>query len=141
MKTIVDRSKWGTPDNPNAISHCDEGSGFSGLLLDDNGCMCCLGFSLKKCGVADKALRGNTMPSDIVRDLHLEDEDEAPPELVEAGLVQAIGGCDTVMSYDASSINDLVHLEPFQRERALRDLFASHGHEIEFIGQRPPRYE
>lgn len=123
-KFIIDRSKW----------RCG-GSGFGGnvnrrghgvtYMLNLEGYMCCLGQVAKQLGVSDEAQRRKRNPCHV------------GAECLVGILITSTGSRgveDTDLADRAIEINDDKTIGPAERERLLAEHFATHGHEIEFIG-------
>lgn len=131
MKLTIDRAGW------------LRGDAFTSLLRDDNGCMCALGWYGRSLGIPDDVLRLQGGPATIdeahvptwpawVIDLVEGDEDNGEPA----------GALIPLESEDAARItcvNDSRSITDEYRERSLKELFARHGIELEFVGEGGPR--
>lgn len=119
MKFTIDRGTWrfGGFNLNNKLGRT--------YLLNEKGFMCCLGQCLLQSQGEEKLL--NT------------------PEPCDIGVVDNIEpftnqGDNTVLSIDAMECNDDFDMDMNERETKLKEIFATHGHEIEFTGEYPSEY-
>jgi hypothetical protein len=112
MKLVIDRSKW---------LRGEDGKDTSLLRLED-GKMCCLGFYCHALGFRAAELRDVPDPEDLnhyrpVPDWLIADD----------GSNNSQDCCDLINVNDESSFND------FMREAFIKETFAKHGVEVEFV--------
>jgi hypothetical protein len=108
MKLVIDRSKWLR----------GEGSSVSSLLRSRDGKMCCLGFFAKALGYPDACLRELGLMSEF--------NDMAPDWLLERD-------CGVRVENSLTAVNDAPHFSDFMREAFIKETFAKHGVEVEFV--------
>lgn len=127
MKFVIDRSKWRCGgDGP-----FRRGIGPTHMTNRD-GFKCCLGQCGSQLGVPDDSMLLMATPCAVA--VNWADAGERmSPVLVEltAGRLPE----DSALSAAAMDINDDENISHDEREAKLRELFASHGHEIEFVGE------
>lgn len=116
MKLVIDRAKW----------YRGQGSGDSALLLGD-GTMCCLGFYAKALGAADRDILGVIDPKGpSVREVFPDWCYYANVPVPSRKRVS-----DDILAL--VEINDDPNHEK-TREVRIKEIFAKHGIEVEFIG-------
>lgn len=118
-KFVIDRARW--------RSGCEgptkTGEGRT-KLLNNYGCMCCLGFISQQCGIPNEELDGYELPSETGIEFFL---------TYNAGYAIL----DRVLAKQAININDDEFMPREAKEKRLKNLFAGAGYEIEFIGEYP----
>jgi len=126
MKLEIDRERW----------LCGDGDG---LLLDDHGNMCCLGFYSNVCGVADKDMLDWTSPSELFMD-----REKPKAEMVNfKDLVRLVprnpgnSAIDTQLCRELMTINDSVNYDNITREIMIRDSFKTIAIEVVYVGEYP----
>lgn len=139
----VDRSKWDRGkifENVRAEDGVDESTY---LLHPSDGAMCCLGFYLKSCGVADSYLRDHGGPKDAARPMLskgrripaqmkwlLEGEEHYPAYSVVD---------DSELAQKLMNVNDKEGLSGREREKKIAAIFAKQGVKVKFVGRTPQR--
>lgn len=88
----------------------------NGWLLNNEGRMCCLGFECLRHGVVPQKIDSVNMPNSI-RDSRL------PVWLM---------GTDADL---AANVNDNMNIDDLERESQIKDIFARHEIEVEFVNQ------
>lgn len=133
-KLVIDRAKWG-----------------KGLLLTDDGKMCCLGFLCKAAGLEDDDIIGRGYPKDAGKGLNggLKEKDindklaKIPDRFL--GLEEYQGGYAYGPSLEdsagdvgisAAEINDDDDMPWTEKEYRLKILFKAHGIKLSFKGKR-----
>jgi hypothetical protein len=127
MKFVIDRSKWRCGgDGP-----FRRGIG-STHMTNRDGFKCCLGQCGSQLGVPDDSMLLMATPG-VVAAIWADARERMSPVFVEltAGRLPV----DSALSFAAMEINDAEYMSHDEREATLRELFASHGHEIEFVGE------
>jgi hypothetical protein len=120
-KFTVDRAKWLR--------------GGGGVLLDNKGCMCCLGFVSEQCGVPRDALMLHATPCRTSAKFDLQG---FLTELRERSWADEPFWGNTRLAGDAMEVNDNENLTDSERERELVAIFGGHGYELEFVGEGKP---
>lgn len=118
MQFVIDRSKWicGSPNGIECTSLVKTANGKGNTrLLNSDGYMCCLGQIGEQLGCEKDKLLGRLYPSGIF-------------ELQNTILIK-----DEQLSSDAMDINDDPYSTLEDKEQKLTQLFAEHGHKIEFF--------
>lgn len=114
---VIDRSKWRSGHD----SENKTGKGQT-KLVNTQGYMCCLGFRCNQMGVPKNQLKGLSYPFELY-------EWELP------GITNSDFGSQTDFTRKAISINDNPVLTRRERERAIREHFASDGIKVVFKGK------
>ena len=117
MKFTVQRKTWANHNEYKGPSR----------LLNQWGNSCCLGHCALNLGISD--LKGHSTPAQ-----HAVTHPEALAKFEEVGFIK--DGRDTPFSDEAMRINDGLiggDWSQAQREAALKQLFAEHDHELEFV--------
>lgn len=130
-KYIIDRSIWrcgGSTDLGPYLAENIVGQGRTKLLNID-GFMCCLGQTCRQDGATDQQLLNNDYP----RQINAIIGPFTKPDNREPNSVFFLGFVNTGLSNDAMSINDDNYINLEERERRLKELFESHGFELEFV--------
>jgi len=123
MKFTIDYSKWRAGGDQ--INDSQIGEGKTGLL-NEQGYMCCLGqISLQ---VGEKITE-----DDIINTFTPGAVDFSIPLLNQVDPVEIKGYRSTDLACSAMAINDSRILTTEGRIRELKELFASEGHELDFI--------
>lgn len=127
MIFTIDRSKWrcGGDDRHKV------GRGKISLL-NASGFMCCLGQTCSQLGVKKKDLLNLAEPSELQTDYS--GLSDIFFNLVDEGWNRFFLK-NTNLSHDAIDINDDDEIGQTERERKLKELFKSHGHQIKFTGK------
>lgn len=117
---IIDRSKWRTGGE----SPSKTGKGYT-QLLNKQGFMCCLGFRCNQMGIPKKDLLGNHIPEHLkglydIPDLIEEDEGK---------------WSDTAFTQEAININDDESITSTEREKSIKEHFATIGVTVKFVGK------
>jgi hypothetical protein len=109
----IDRSKWG------------RGCGDGILLSPDDGKMCCLGFYALACGVSPSSINNQGFPSDVAA---------LPGEM--DWLFRAFSDESvTPAEEQIASTNDKENLLAKDREKKIREHFATRGIKVKFTGR------
>jgi hypothetical protein len=127
MKFVIDRAKWRCGgDGP-----FRRGIGTT-EMTNRYGFKCCLGQCGSQLGVPDYAMLSMFSPHGVAF-LRSDARKRMSPVLVEL----TAGGPpkNSALSIAAMEINDDENISHDEREAKLRELFAYHGHEIEFVGE------
>jgi hypothetical protein len=112
----IDYAKWRCGgDGPNKL-----GDGRT-ALLNDKGFMCCLGQVSLQLGLTTRQIFGKYAPVNVMVENIL-------CERLTSGVFAS-----SALAGDAMKINDNTETTPAEKMAALKELFAEHGHEIEFI--------
>jgi hypothetical protein len=119
---VVQRSKW--------LRGKEDGT----VLLDQHGCMCCLGFVAKQCGVTDYNLLDSGLPSSMGLSEGDEDAQRIGGVLLTPQRYSSSPGSwrDADLVEVAVEINDSTTLTDDEREARLTALFAKHGYTLRF---------
>ncbi len=135
-KLIIDRSKWraGGADTDDDPYNSRVGEGDT-RLLNDKGYMCCLGFACKQFANAqDEHLLNQPRPIIYLQFLNgtstLKDIGEVP-YLTNTSLDGI--ATESLLTQRAITLNDSSLFTKAGREDRIRDLFAKHDVEVEFI--------
>lgn len=119
---IIDRSKWRTGGD-----HSDNTTGKGDTqLLNKQGFMCCLGFRCNQMGIPKKHLLQQGVPS------HLADLYDIP-DLISGDDYD--GWEDTKFTDEAVRINDDEYITSKEREKAIKEHFATIGVIVQFKGK------
>lgn len=110
-KFIVTKSKWGRGRR-------------EGYLLDEDGTMCCLGFCLLQSGLTEEEISLKRMPRAVSKAVAPFSIPSCTPSLM---------AFDTHLSEDAARINDNTSILDEDRIGRLKELFARHDLELEFV--------
>lgn len=117
MKFTVDRKTWIRGES----SWDDAKATNESMLLNQKlGKMCCLGFLAKACGSNDSDIRNIGIP-------------EAAPCVVWPPWVLFMG-YNSLATEHLIKLNDDVDIGDDERERRIKEEFAAHGDEVEFVG-------
>lgn len=116
MKFTIDRSKWRS-----GLSYRYATGKGATLLLNTEGFMCCLGQCMEQEGIRKRLLLNTGAPRELrVESIFIDEK-----------------GANSLIANEAIGIND--DNEPMktvqEKEESLIELFAKHGHEIEFVGE------
>jgi len=125
MNFTVDRSRWQNGTTSKRYPEIADWRVKETALLNEAGNMCCLGFVCRQLKVPKKALLGTDQPGAL--ELNLTTKARVDKQLSEDLVDDAIG------------INDSPNLQPRDREKQLRRLFAKHGHTLSFVGRTPAK--
>lgn len=119
---VIDRQKW------------LRGNALTSTLLNDNGCMCCLGFEAKACGVPESVMRNVPTPAGLLNELKFTGEIDKIKHLVDniAYYSTIAAGEESYFSIQAMAINDNDYINDTTREQRLTELFASQDIELKF---------
>lgn len=117
---IIDRSKWRTGEG----SFSETGKGDT-LLLNKQGFMCCLGFRCNQMGIPKKDLLNKGMPEDLADLYNIPNLIEGDDEF----------WADTEFTNAAIRLNDSRMLKPKEREKAIKEHFATIGVTVQFKGR------
>lgn len=139
----IQRSRWANPSYDTADP--DHGSS---QLLNDRGCMCCLGFAMEKAGFEWQDIDEVSTPEEIF----CGDEQEWPAKVMphkdfvelffkreeledysEEGPATYFRWRDTKLTADAIHINDHALYSLEEREAKLIELFAKHDIALVFV--------
>lgn len=119
----IDRSKWRSGDN----GLYRTGTGRT-ELLNDSGCMCCLGFITKTVCPALSILR---VPDPSAVDASIPDLNVLLPGYPTGDIYG-----NTVLADRAIEINDAVQLPAAEKEQKLTELFEHNSvYQLEFVGE------
>lgn len=120
MKFTIDRSKWrcGGVDTGNKRGYGPVS------LLNKKGFMCCLGFVEKQLGLNDSQILDMDFP-----------EHTRVPNILCEYSKYSCAYFNSNLASRAACINDDGFYTDAEREAKLIELFAQHGHEIEFTGE------
>lgn len=121
MKFTIDRSKWRCGGSNDYRTKRGEGTV---NLLNDKGFMCCLGFVEKQLGLNDSQILDMDFPKHTrVANILCEYSKHSFTYF------------NSSLASQAARINDDGFYTDAEREAKLIELFAQHGHEIEFTGE------
>lgn len=132
MKFTIDRSKWkcgGSLENVKGKGNTH--------LLNSAGYMCCLGFVCNQIGFTNEQILNIGMPEEIPEEVFKkvkEDNDVTPIFSITKHRGHMVY-FNNDLSEKAISINDDPVIGVIEREVKLTELFAKHGHELEFKGE------
>lgn len=127
MKFIVDRKTWARGRIDTTDTEDENGHMPSNLLLDNYGMKCCLGFVGEQCGIPEEALLDIPGPGGV---------DTNYRDLFPSWLLTQKSSIkvDSDACEKAIEVNDDSNKDDAVREAILKELFAKHGDEIEFVG-------
>lgn len=135
-KFVVDRSHWQTATHKHWFYK-------NTLLLNNGDFRCCLGFVCSQCGIPDEHLCGGI--DDEEGNLLAGSAAFATPSLVVGRyeeererigfLLDEKGLSNNQFTLRAMQINDDKSIDNETRECRLKELFESHGYELEFEGE------
>jgi len=118
----IDRSKWRSGDN----GLYRTGTGLT-ELLNDSGCMCCLGFITKAVCPALSILR---VPDPSAAAASIPDLN-----VLSLGCSTGVGYVNTRLANKAIEINDANQLPVAEKEQKLIELFKDSMYALEFVGE------
>jgi hypothetical protein len=125
VKFVIDYAKWRC--GRDGFHRLGEGDT---KLLNKEGYMCCLGQVELQLGLSEADIFDTGTPSvTCVENILTEPLDEGDCEDSDSDCLYEL----TELSIDAIEINDNTKTTPAEKMVALKELFAEHGHEIEFI--------
>lgn len=144
-KFTIDRAKWrtggaeggprrpGAPETPRFLT----GEGDT-QLLNEEGFMCCLGFFSLSCGYSEEEILNKGEPEEMDVDydgLHRYPDWFA--KVVSDGDYYEghYDRVDAPAQTQFIEVNDNPYTTPQQKEELVKDLFATHGVEVEFFGE------
>jgi len=134
MKFTVDRKTWVTASTEGNIDTISDDTGCNNKgeisLLNEEGNMCCLGHCAVSMGVLNPYIRNEPAPEDLID--HNDGDDKVKSYLK----IFAPLGNNNSLSLEAMRINDNYTFTDSMRETKLIELFAKHGHELVFRGDK-----
>lgn len=114
MKLVIDRKKWGRGE-------------LFGMLLNDAGKMCCLGFLGLACGLPENVIRDVAMPANVFGKSAKRNNDKW------AKMINRGGGDDsTRLAKSLAVINDNTNTSDKQKERKITQKFKTIGVDVKF---------
>ena len=119
---IIDRSKWRTGGD---FSNNATGKGDT-HLLNKQGFMCCLGFRCNQMGIPKKDLLDQPTPEHLAESYDI-------PDLIKGDDYD--GWQDTKFTNEAIRINDDNCITSKEREKAIKEHFATIGVTVQFKGE------
>lgn len=123
---IIDRSKWRTGGDHNFFKSIQSMTGKGDTqLLNDQGFMCCLGFRCHQMGVPKKELLNMATP-DCLNDWDI-------PDLLTTSPLGTV--IDSKFTTEAIRINDNPDISSKEREKQIKEHFATIGVTVEFTGK------
>jgi hypothetical protein len=135
---VVDRARWvsGCTSPEDRMLHPGHFSGRgTAALLNDKGCMCCLGFVAVQCGnKLTSRLLGKGMPANVVNEWNYDAGGRFEEVLIDSDCNSEGDHEDSMFATKAASINDNCALTQPQREASLIEHFHAHGYELQFTG-------
>lgn len=120
MEYILDVAKWRCGDiGPNKL-----GKGGT-AMLNEEGCMCCLGQFAKGCGVTDKQLLNFGTPETVSKTINNRYDTSFINEHNE----------NTPLALNLIRINDAFDTTPKQKVEKIKELLEEYGHALEVINE------
>lgn len=112
MKLVIDRKKWGRGE-------------LFGMLLNDAGKMCCLGFLGLACGLPENVIRDVAMPANVFGKSAKRNNDKW------AKMINR-GDDSTRLAKSLAVINDNTNTSDKQKERKITQKFKTIGVDVKF---------